>query len=100
MSNKWVVYTTWNDRGGFIDNENEASDRVLEIEQYMNKYNVNLFVINEADLHGPLSTIQSIKKQTFRWRHTKVGSSHQSVWTLTPWPMEQAQPCQDYSIHE
>ena len=51
-STKYITYAKWNCQRILLTNDNEQSDKLLEMEDYMNSNKEDVMVVNEADIHG------------------------------------------------
>ena len=57
--NKKIGYNvaSWNCRRGLIDPDGSPSSKLTDIQMYLQKHQLHVFGIIEADLHGPKSRI-------------------------------------------
>ena len=60
VGNKKIGYkiASWNCRRGLLDQDGYPSDKVTDIELYLQKHKLHMFGIIESDLHGPRSRIK------------------------------------------
>ena len=49
---------TWNRRKGLVDIENQATYKMDEVKQFIEKHNLHLLCLVETGLHGPASRIK------------------------------------------
>ena len=54
---KYITYATWNCRRGILTADNQPTEKLIEVEDYMKSNKIDVLVMNEADLHGDKSRI-------------------------------------------
>ena len=52
-----ITFASWNCRHGILTRTNEPNEKIIEMENYMNQHEVDVMIVNKADLHGPNSRI-------------------------------------------
>ena len=63
---------SWNCRQGLISPDGFPSAKVTDIQRYMEKHQLDIFGINESDLHGAQSRISRVKPLTTQDIHQKL----------------------------
>ena len=49
---KHITYATWNCRQGVITQDNQPTEKLIEMEDYMKSNKIEVLVLIETDLHG------------------------------------------------
>ena len=77
--------SAWNCRRGLLDKNNEATEKLLEIEQYIEEHKLHALCVIESDLHGATSRVRRNNPATSEIINASLGIEGYSIHLPDTW---------------